>query len=218
MTQEPGQVLEIVEELYNEFPGEYLRAACRTEIEERDEIGSLVYGEVGFTSLAWILRTAMSHCGVEDGPPSVFYDLGSGSGRMVVSAALLYPELKRCGGIEIIRGLHDVAQLVKSKMEQAGEDSACFSRSKCIDFSHGDLLEAEWSDADIVLVNSTCFTAKLMADLEAKAAGKLRQGAVIITFTSHFKGPEWELVCSNRRQMSWGPADIYLQRKLPANE
>ena len=48
----------------------------------------------------------------------MFYDLGSGSGRMVAAAALLHPGLRRCAGIEIIGALHRVAEAVRGKMEQ----------------------------------------------------------------------------------------------------
>mmetsp|Transcript_32613 Transcript_32613/g.83326 ORF Transcript_32613/g.83326 Transcript_32613/m.83326 type:complete len:236 (+) Transcript_32613:243-950(+) len=210
-TMAPPNVLKYVDGLYEEYPGEVLRAACREEIEAQDQIGSLVYGEVGFMALVWILKAAKSHC-TRRGDVA-FYDLGSGSGRMVHYTALLHPSLRRCVGIEIIGALHDVAISVAAKHLQMLEILPRPHSEQSIEFIHGDILEIDWSDAGIVLVNSTCFTPELMAALEARAANILQNGSVIVTFTSPFQGDCWELVSKSRRQMSWGPADIYIHQR-----
>ncbi len=68
-------------------------------------------------ALVWILKMALKDC-ASSLQPSVFYDLGSGSGRMVASTALLHPQLRRCAGIEIIGALHEVAEAVRLKMRK----------------------------------------------------------------------------------------------------
>lgn len=45
-----------------------------------------------------------------DGPGGkVFADIGSGAGRLVLGAAALHPEFALCRGLELLRGIHDVA-------------------------------------------------------------------------------------------------------------
>lgn len=41
---------------------------------------------------------------LDDG--DVFLDMGSGTGKAVVAAGLLYPNLSVCRGVEILEGLH----------------------------------------------------------------------------------------------------------------
>jgi hypothetical protein len=65
---------------------------------------SLTYGEVDFFSQATILERV----GVKEG--DVFWDLGSGTGRAVVCAALLYGHLfKGCYGLELLPELYDAS-------------------------------------------------------------------------------------------------------------
>lgn len=55
--------------------------------------------------LAKMLRLAQ----LEDG--DVFLDMGSGTGKAVVAAGLLYPNLSVCRGIELLDGLDSEAKV-----------------------------------------------------------------------------------------------------------
>ncbi|CAN0468519.1 unnamed protein product, partial [Discosporangium mesarthrocarpum] len=71
--------------------------------EVRDK--TLAYAEFDFGYLAALLRVA----GVEEG--SVFLDMGSGTGKAVVAAGLLYPGLACARGVELLEGLHNMAKV-----------------------------------------------------------------------------------------------------------
>jgi SAM-dependent methyltransferase len=86
---------------------------------------------------------------------------------------------------------------------------------------HADFRDVDWSDADVVYVNSTCFDADLMDDL-ASYAVRLKRGALIITYThslmrvgadgvSHFK-----LLSDDMYEQSWGSCTVYAHRKMTA--
>ena len=45
----------------------------------------------------------------------IFYDLGCGAGRPVITTALAFPQLKVCKGIEFLQGLTSLAQDVATK-------------------------------------------------------------------------------------------------------
>jgi hypothetical protein len=65
----------------------------------------LVYGEFDVEFFAHVVEHAIN---LYDGEPQVFCDLGSGTGRLVLTAAALYPwELVR--GVELLPGIHDTA-------------------------------------------------------------------------------------------------------------
>jgi hypothetical protein len=61
-----------------------------------------VYGEVSLLALSDVLHRFCPHGGV-------FYDLGSGSGRAVFSAAINHPTFTKLVGVELLEGLHTIA-------------------------------------------------------------------------------------------------------------
>ena len=64
---------------------------------------SLTYGEVEFSTMAGVFKAIEEKYG---GMPTggEFYDLGSGTGKGVISAALLHP-FERVYGVEILQNL-----------------------------------------------------------------------------------------------------------------
>ena len=63
----------------------------------------LIYGEVVFTHFIPLLEYTKPQ------PGEIFYDLGCGSGKPLVTASLAFPELKVCKGIEFLEGLSTLA-------------------------------------------------------------------------------------------------------------
>ena len=51
-------------------------------------------------------------------PGETFYDLGCGAGKPLIVAALAYPELKVCKGVELLQGLADIAQAVATDVDK----------------------------------------------------------------------------------------------------
>jgi hypothetical protein len=80
---------------------------------------------------------------------------------------------------------------------------------------NGDFLKYDWSGANLIFANSTCFSPELMKSLSTKA-DELKKGAFFVTFTK--KLPElsdkWEICDGFRRLMSWGIATVYVHRKI----
>ena len=71
-----------------------------------DEIiqSDFTYGEVYFQHFIPMLAFAKPQ------PGEVFWDLGCGAGRPVITASLAYPELSACKGIEFLEPLTDLAR------------------------------------------------------------------------------------------------------------
>ena len=53
----------------------------------------------------------------------------------------------------------------------------------------------------------------LMADMAAQASS-LKAGAYFVTFTKGLNSKDFEVVERKRYKMSWGPATVYIQRRL----
>lgn len=144
---------------------------------ERTSLGldapSLVYGEVAFHTMGsflWSPVLALKSGGVFYGaagapsprlapraliplfPPA---DLGSGTGRAVFAASMLH-DFSRCVGIEVLEGLYMASVEQLARFEKEGKTDAPAERKhQEIVFVRADLLDYDWSDADVVFANST---------------------------------------------------------------
>eukprot|EP00899_Mesostigma_viride_P003801 jgi/Mesvir1/13421/Mv16499-RA.1 len=180
---------------------------------------SLVYGEVGFLAIASIFRHYTPPAPVDEGHGAArqkcrFYDLGSGSGRAVFSAAFVGTCITHAVGIEILPELHALAHEVLGLFQTEVAPFLGSSRPpQEISFVQGDFLIADWSDGDIVFANSTCFSDGLLVQLEDKAT-RLRPGSLFVTVSKRFQNEDnWNLLECSERRMSWGPADIFVHRR-----
>lgn len=80
----------------------------------------------------------------------------------------------------------------------------------------GSLLDFDWSDGDVVFANSTCFSEELMQQLSVRAEN-LQPGAIVVTFTKGLTSTAFELLERKRYRMSWGPATVFIHRRLKAD-
>ena len=189
--------------------------AKRESRRERDERRwtrkqSFVYGEIEYASFEATLRKIRDE--LRPGQ-DVFYDLGSGAGRPVVAAAVLFP-FRACRGVELLAGLSRLAREAKGLVE-AAEWTLGHARP-AVEFYEGDITDLkfhDWTaDGDVVLVNSTCFDDDLLKAVADLAEG-LRPGAVVITFTRPLPSPLFTIVDEELHQMSWGGATVFVQRR-----
>lgn len=124
-----------------------------------------------------------------------FIDLGSGLGKVVLSAALALPGM-RCTGVELLGYRNDMAQVRLAQMLAAGvaEDPAAAARVAArVRLVHQDMFDTDVSDASMVYIYSTCF-APMMDRLADKLARELPEGALVTTVTFPMAHPAFELV------------------------
>ena len=185
---------------------------------------SLTYGEAEFVPLFQLL----SKVGVPDGCNVI--DLGSGTGRMVLCAAIAFPKASRVKGVELVPTLHDAAVKTHAKLSTAA--SASDMPIAPVELLCGDVLEEEWSNADLVLMTSLCFPPNLVALLQQKARG-LKPGAKLVCMQATFdeededergtvryfkRVPMREEAPSHKwsMMMSFGEASFYVYERLQA--
>lgn len=197
------------------FGGCTLHAAKKISRSEREANGflgdaNLIYGEVDFKNFSKVLRVATSCL---QGPARAFFDLGSGTGRAVFVACLT------CGfqvleGAEIVVGLHEASTRICARYH-GGLKRQFFGgkTAPMVRFHRGSFLDHDWSHADVVFANSTCFDDALLEAI-AKHAERLRPGAVIISFTKPIPSSSLEQHHRFRLTMSWGPATVFIHRHL----
>mmetsp|Transcript_278 Transcript_278/g.491 ORF Transcript_278/g.491 Transcript_278/m.491 type:complete len:293 (+) Transcript_278:158-1036(+) len=209
------QIMQLLGALYADHPIRVFNAISRDAIEAQDAIGDLIYGEVTFLALSHILERHLPNC---KSGGRVFYDLGSGAGKSVFAAALLHPAFTKLCGIELIDGHEKLSQeLLFLYSREILPHLPPHHHEQKISFGLGDALAADWSDGDVVLANSTCFSPELMRNLEERATQMMRPGALFISLTRRFQHisvtDAWELLESFERRMSWGPAEVHVHRR-----
>lgn len=92
----------------------------------------------------------------------VFVDLGSGAGKVVAQVFLTTP-VKEARGIELVSALHQRALLAEKRIQQ--DLPEFYQDGRKLIFSEGDFLEFPLRDASVVLINSVCFSQKLLCAL-----------------------------------------------------
>lgn len=115
------------------------------------------------------IRQILKLAGIKKGKK--FYELGSGDGRVVFTAAKL--------GADSVGIEQSWIRVLFSRHK--GRD---FKKAK---FIHGNIFSKNYSDADIIYIY---LLRKGVAKLEGKLKKELNKGAVVITQTYHF--PNWK--------------------------
>ena len=98
-----------------------------------------------------------------------YYDLGSGAGKSVLTAALS-PYFARCRGIELLPCVHAIAEILVEDFSRdvAPRDDGV---SPSVSVSLGDIfVDLSWIDADFVFCNCVTWDEATMARLASHAA------------------------------------------------
>ena len=138
---------------------------------------TLSYGEIEFESFGSLVCSLTKH-GVDLGAMRTFIDIGSGTGKAVVCAALM-GIFEKCTGIEIIAEVHKAStQMLKSFFKN------CVSISEAvgIDFILGDATFMDWSKTDMIFIHATCFDEATMNRI-ISTASKMKNGSVVIVLS-----------------------------------
>ncbi len=161
---------------------------------------ALVYGEINLYALAELLLLvkANSH--------DIFYDLGSGDGKAVLLAALLFAFEKACG-IEYLKPLWQVSLNMKQQLELH------FNKKLAVAFSHADMFQSNISEASIVFVNATgLYDENWQAAVSTLKT--LKPNTRIIITSKQLPNSDFLLITRGLWLMSWGMSSVYLYRKL----
>eukprot|EP01041_Mallomonas_annulata_P007443 gene7443-15223_t len=216
----------IYDDLVSSFPTSVGKASSKKEREDlKLNSSTLVYGEISFEAFGITFEKIKKIYGRPNvgssGPNGfmqtrggIFYDLGSGTGKPVVAAAILN-NFDICYGIEILEGLHTISLEMHTEYNARGKPRLNRDIQTELSFLRGDILNMsvrDWRDGDVVFANSTCFDDALMADI-AHTAVAMKRGAFFITFTKRLPSTEFAVLEYEMHQMSWGGATVYIHQK-----
>jgi len=128
-------------------------------------------------------------------PDAMMVDMGSGLGKVVLSAVLALP-LGQVHGVELLPYRHAMAMERRERMLAAG---AAVDRAQAealgarIALHQADFFKVDVRNAALVFIYSTCI-ASLMDALAAKLARELQQGALVSTTTFPLQHPAFRLL------------------------
>ena len=191
--------------LYDGIDGYALAAAGR---ERRANFGeNFTYGDVTMGSMLQMLELTGAAAG------ETFYDLGAGTGKGVLYAALL-SDFGRCVGIELVEELHgasaEALERYRARLLPALPER---KRAQAIEMLLADLLETDFSDADVVFSHCTCFPEELMAKIAGRCE-RLKSGSRVVTVSKALpEAPHMTLSAVAPCQMAWGSASLYVYRR-----
>ena len=149
---------------------------------------SLTYGEYGLDHFAALMEAALAlRSGGARG--ATFVDVGSGCGRLVVAASVIWPELSRCAGVERVPELHELAMAAAEKQVGESQPELTFV---CGDAANVLSQDGELADPDIVFAYSSTWPSEgttwppvteelFLTDFSEVCGTHLRPGSLVIT-------------------------------------
>lgn len=189
----------VFEKLYAPIDGFSLSKQARIDYDVLDYI----YGEIEFFSFIALLSL------IELNKNSVFYDLGSGTGKAVLACAMVYP-VQKSVGIEILPELYNAscaqAQCLTALPPYKDQEIR-------IQFVLGDFLKNTLQEATVVFVNSSTLFGETWGSL-CQVLNELSQLEIVITTSKPLISARFSPQISTNIQMSWGivPAFIHFQK------
>jgi SAM-dependent methyltransferase len=172
-----------------------------------DSDSSFTYGEINFIAFAKILEA------VNPQPGELMVDLGSGAGKAVFCAALLYPEIKVVG-VELLPGLTACSANLLKRFEQLmAKHPRLATHSYNIEFIQNNLLNISLSQASIIFVNATCYDEKFLSAL-ADSLSVLASGSRVIITTHPLTHKAFSCRLELSSVMSWGLCNVRIYQRL----
>ncbi|MGV3740428.1 MAG: methyltransferase [Gammaproteobacteria bacterium] len=160
-----------------------------------------VYGEIDTQSFIALLSL------IHPDSSTVFYDLGSGTGKTVLACAMVF-DIKKACGVELFSTLNEAAT---QQLEQLKN----IQNYECIDtkisFVCDDFLNVPLTEATVIYVAATGLFGDTWIDLNQRLE-QLWQRPFIITTTKKLLSPQFQILHQTRVQMSWGIVDAYIQK------
>jgi SAM-dependent methyltransferase len=163
----------------------------------------LLYGEIPFETWQKIIQRAQPNL---DG---VFYDLGSGIGRVALQSHLIY-NFKKSVGIELLKGLHGKAVEAENIFNKFIRPQIAKNLDgKELKFICGDILQEDFCDADLILLSHPFKDEEQFLILEEKFLKTLKPKTKIVTLIRFLRDERFKSLGFGTFNFSWGKSSAY---------
>lgn len=160
---------------------------------------TLTYGEIEFDAFACCLSLTSPK------PSDHFYDLGAGTGKACLTAAMIF-HIKHATGIECLAPLYHESVRIKHKLPPALQNR--------LTFRHDLILNTDLSPATLIFMNATGFFGDDWHKIVQFLTKYSSSGTRIILTSKSLPESHFHLMHQTRCQMSWGAAHIRIYTKI----
>lgn len=201
--------IKLFDEIYRSIDGFTTSKNTRENLKlASDE--SLTYGEVEFMSFKEIIELAKPR------QNDVFFDLGSGTGKAVIIAAMCF-DFSVCKGIELLEPIYKLScQALNALQENVHKQKNNILRAvkhlPDIKFYNQNFIKTDLSSANIIFINATCYPIDFWNELINKF-NKLNKGTRIIITSKKIESPEFRQIYAGSHLMSWGMNSVRIYEK-----
>ncbi len=186
-------------DLYEEVNGFIISKKARSNQDSLD----YVYGEINFLSFIALL------CLVNPCEDTIFYDLGSGTGKAVLACAMVFG-VKQSIGVELFTALHQAALVQRERLKKRPEYHARAARVRLI---NQNFIDVDFSNATLIFINATSFIGPVWQQLSQRLS-MVKENTIVITTSKPLDTSRFCLLYKNPIQMSWGIVQAYIYRKI----
>lgn len=194
-----NQHLQVFQKLYVQVDGFSLSKHAR----KSKDAFEYVYGEIDFESFIALLTLCKPNSS------TVFYDLGSGTGKAVIACAMVFKVHKSCG-IELFSSLHQASLLQQQRLSKLADYQL---KAETISFINDDFMKIRLNDASIVFINATAFFGETWKSI-SKHLEALQTGTLVITTSKPLYSSNFITLHKTTVAMSWGPVFSFIQRRI----
>jgi len=167
----------------------------------------LLYGDVDPYGFYQLLVLA------EANDQDTFYDLGSGIGKAVFTAALC-AEIPRCIGIELIPELYlTSARLLHRFYQLAAHDHTLSPYTNHLLFCENNFFNVDISDATLIFINATAFSTSQWLQI-IEFFDMLSSGTRLIVTSYTLPDDRYVLLHEGPAVMSWGVVTCHIYQKI----
>lgn len=193
---EPFYAERLFQKLYADING--YEVSIEAQNQYQGEAQSFIYGELPFETCQNIINQ------IQPKDNGVFFDLGSGTGRIVMTAHLLH-NFRKSIGVELLDGLHNKACKIKNTFEQALlppiQNKLAGNE---LQFLKANIFDVNLSEADLVFINHPFKDDQLFEKLENKLIAELKPGTKVVTIIRHLRNPAFKTLGNKIYKFSWG--------------
>ena len=187
----------IFNELFSKVDGFTLSQEARNAFDAME----YTYGEIDFIS--FIALISLAHPNTN----TVFYDLGSGTGKAVFACAMVFDIKKSCG-IELFSPLHQAALSLQDDLQNYADYQ---SKSKTIHLINHNFLHVDFNDATLIFINATALFGETWTTLIQRLE-HTNPCSIIITTSKKLNSNVFILLRSVTVQMSWGLVEAHIHQ------
>ena len=178
--------------------------AMDEDIQVAGKLESTVYGEITYEGMRLLAeKLALTR-------DDVFYDLGSGTGKLVCYLYLTTP-VKNSIGIEMVGQRHCIALGVQEELRLAG----LLNQRRELTFIHNNMRLEDFKGATVIYMASLCFLDELMEALNQKFA-RINPGLRIISLRPIPPHPQIVFIERTYLPMTWTDRSVVYHYQLIA--